>query len=625
MPARKPKKRTGKAVPATRQHEIVRSYLKSLRDDPKDKKAADTLQAVSREHSVPITNLRSFVEGRNKDLPNLLVNQWAKLLGTDGGITVGRTSPVERDWYSAMLEHEQTRIARFDYYEQIDETHPEASQALHGWSDIVVTGSVGQDSKYAGGFDATYNGTDEAVKELIKESNFVVNHRLLPTEQKLMLVRDIAKYGETFEQVGVGYSDGVPGIQRLVQMPVKTMWVNTLPDGTIDPSLAYLQRKVGLPDGDPVATFPAWKIVHFKNQESRSNPYGVSVFRPLLLKWIQLEAMEAGMIIRRLERAPLRYKHTLDVGHLSNSDQIKQAKREAMEELTRRPTVDARNNFRNQRINMPPEQDWFVTKRDKDSPADVSVLEGDGNIGEITDFQHFWRVWVSGLGPPAAHLGYLDEVQRSVVSDLHIVWARKGRRMQMKFVAGLHHLHWVHMILRGYDPRTIDYTIWPPSLGTRDELMKAQVVLAYSNVVKNLAAAFGTTGQQPSIEWFLQYVMGFDQDALEALDMTDVVQQAKAGAGDTSQNPNPREDRDRNAQILDATKAGSFADQNSVQTARYLGFMMQERAVALKRPEMLSPEDRQILIPPHPLTDREIGALVRVSRPGGMRELKRVR
>lgn len=577
---------------------IVRGFLNALSDEPKDKKRPDTIQCVEREYGIPVADLRRFREGDDSAIAPMLTKQWARALGSDGSITVGRLSPIDRDWYNDVLEHENHRVGRFDHYETIDDTRPEAAQALDAWADIVVTGSMGETTRWSGGFEPTYIGRDNTTaakaKSVLKQANGRINRSVLPEDQKLMLVRDICKYGEDFAQIGLERNTLQQRweISRLVSMPVRTMWINTDVAGMIDLSKAYVQKKAftGAVIGGP---WPAWKMVHFRNQRSRQNPYGTSIFHSNLRTWIQMESLEAGLIIRRLERAPMRYKHTLDVGHLSSSEQIEAAKKEAMEKNTRVPTVDNDGKFRRQRIATPVEKDWYVAKRDKESPANVEILEGDGSIGEITDFLHFWRKWLSGLGPPAPHLGYVDEVMRSVLTDLHIVWARKGRRMQLKFIQGLHHMFQLELLLNGIDPRRVPYVIYPPSLGTRDELIRAQVQLAYSNTVKNLAAAFATTGRAPTPEWWFKYILGLDDDAIDELELRPIVATVKGkGINNTGQNPNPRESEEF------AQAASIAADPGLHNDIEQIKMLIQERAIERRKDRYLNAENAALIKTP---------------------------
>ena len=555
---------------------MVRSYLTNLRDDPEDRKGR-TLQRVARENEIPIAALREFRDGKNEALAPMVVNTWAKILGTDGDLAgmFSDISPISRDWYQqTLLAADGSRLDRYEHYEIIDRTRPEAASALDAWADIVCTGSVGETGHRAGDFEPEVKGGTRA-QTMMREIADHINGNILPDDQRLMLIRDMAKHGDDFDQIGLGKIGGRTTIVNLRSMPVKTMWVKPQPDGSVDPRDAYVQLLPG--QREPVATWPAWKIVQFSNRKSRSSHYGTSIFESCMRSYIQLEAMEAAMIIRRLERAPLRMKHVLDVGHLASEQETKAAKEDYRRANRKVKTVDSNRNLSLQRISMPADEDYLVAKRSKDSPADISPLEGDAHIDKIDDFSHFFNKWLSGLGPPKAHLGYESDTMRSVVTDLHIVFARKGRRMQMHFIKGLNHLYWVELILRGIDPRSLKYSILPPALGTRDELVRAQIQLAHSTTVRNLSSSFAQSGKMPSIPWFLRYVMGLDQDTIEGLDLVDVMQvgQASLGSGEPSRK-----------ESLEMASA-ALANPETFDQATRMRFVLEERAIAKRKPELM--------------------------------------
>src|SRR5947207_589299 len=125
-----------------RQTENVRQYLNSLADNPGDKKAEDTIQAVSREHDVAVMKLRKFRDGDDSALPSIVINTWNKLLGQDGSIVPGSVVNADNQhiFQSDFLAEQQERSGKFDIFDKMDATRPEFSAACSAWSDIMVTG-----------------------------------------------------------------------------------------------------------------------------------------------------------------------------------------------------------------------------------------------------------------------------------------------------------------------------------------------------------------------------------------------------------------------------------------------------------------------------------------------------
>ena len=573
--------------PAAQHAGLVRAHLKTLPDVAGATSGRQrTLQSVAVSHGVSVSKLRSFRDGTNTALDKSLITTWAKLLGADSDIDTG--DPLDRQWLATLLQQDTSRVGRYRTYDVIDETRPEAARALDCWADIVTTGSVGED-RYSGGFEPNYGGELARERKLLNVIAEEINTHLLPPAELHMLVRDMAKFGDQFEQIGLEKREGQMSIGTLVNMPVKTMHYNRQENGSIDPAKAFKQVMPG--KTEPSALFPAWKIVHFCNKFSRGDTYGRSIFYSNLRSHIQIEAMEAGMMIRRLERAPFRLKHVLDLAHCNSQQEQEQAIDKAILRHKKVKTIDGNRNFHQQKISMPADQDLFVPKRTVDSPADIVGIQGDANLDQTGDFDHFWSKWCSGLGPPKAHLGYEMDTMRSTGVELHAVFARMGRRLQMKVIRGLVHLYWVSLILRGFDPRSVPFTIYPPAVGTRDELLRAQVQVAHATTVRYLAQAFAQTGKVPSIPWFLQYVMGLDDEVIDKLQLEDVMLTTKGAldaptnGGNTPQNNSSGGPSDQHAMELASAAMASGDIREEIARTR---FLFNEQAIGLRKPELMS-------------------------------------
>lgn len=221
---------------------------------------------------------------------------------------------------------------------------------------------------------------------------------------------------------------------------------------------------------------------------------------------------------------------------------------------------------------MPAGEDFYVPKKNKESVGDVTAVEGDAHLDEIADFMHFFNKGLAGLGPPKHHLGYEQDTMRSVGTELTMVFARKARWMSSNFIAGLQHLYWIELLLAGRDPRKTKYVIFPPSLGTRDELIRAQIQQAHSTTCKQLADAFSKTGKMPDHAWFLRFIMNMDDEAIAAADLVDVI--AKGGK---QQKPNgPKIGKNE----LDAMLATVLQSEEAAAELRYLRFLLEDRTIA---------------------------------------------
>jgi len=567
------------ASPFDRDVSTLRNYLSGLDHSPGES-GDGTIRYAAKEHHVKVKDLLDFRNGKDAALAKSLVTVWAQLVGTDSAITMGDVAIDPSGWGTSIPNMEHTRLARYDQFDIITGTRPEADSAESVWADMTTTGSMGEDSRYGGAFNPHPISPNASLSSTLNDISYRLNRYIMPDHQKWLLVRDLAHYGSWFEQIGIGPVDGGTHVARIAPMDPREMRV--MPDATPDKTYGRYPRGYY----EPTATWPAWKIVHFANRMSRLDTYGRSIHQSNLRSWVQVEAMEAAMITARLEHAPQRFKHIISTKSATSWDDKQKRIKEYKETNKKVRTVDGDKNYQRQRITPDPGADFIVGRDDKDSPADITTLEGDKNLSNITDFQHFFNKFLAGLGPPKLHLGYEADTMRSVGTELTIVFARKARRMQMAFIQGLNHLYWVELILMGIDPRKAKYMIFPPSLGTRDELVRAQIAQTHAMTVQALAKSFAMTGNMPSINWFLKYVMHFDDESLPSVkdlvpatagtsggSNADNGDGTQSGAGDAKTGPIVSPGEAANMQ------ASLHENPGIANELKYLSFLLDERSI----------------------------------------------
>lgn len=507
--------------------EVVREYILSQSSDTVH--GEESLRQMASENNVTVKSLRNFADGNDSALAKPVVTLWSKLIhGSDvlAGEVVNDLTAMSG---AAVGPGDDLRNARFDQYDLIEETRPEADRALAVWADTVVHGSSGDSDRYGVAFEAQPITPNESFRKVLNGISAHLNTNVLPPDEKHMLVRDVVKNGGDFEQLGLGVGvDGRVHVTELFSMPVRQMRVLKG-----DPTYRY---GLFLPGQTvPDEQFEDWKISYFANKQSRSDDYGRSQFRSCLRTWVQVEALEVSIMTRRLTRSGQSKKWTVDTSKATTEKERLNILKQHRDFRKKQKAVDMSGNLQKQRIAMPEDEDYIVGKTGKDAVGDVENLEGDSMIGEITDFNHFFNKFLTGLGPPKAYLGYEADTQRSVATELAINFARMARRLQMRIIQGLNHLFWVELILRGIDPRSARYMIYAPPLGTRDEQIRAQIQQTHALTVMQLSQAFNKTGKQPSIEWFLRYVMNYDDEAIASMDYMNI----KGGKPDAAKKDDP--------------------------------------------------------------------------------------
>lgn len=496
--------------------ERVRELLKHVDDSP-SAKHENSFNAIAEDYGITTKALKKFRDGDDRAISKQTINVWSQLIGTDTGPYAGNYQSPE-EWFNNLFGKNADRNAKFDQYDIMRKTRGEVDSAASVWADMVCTGAISEENRYCGGFIARMeDSANKKASALLMEIGKHINNYIVPTTTLHQIVHDTVVYGNQYEQLAFAKRGEGTRISKLVPMPIRqTRLVD--PDSA-DKMYGWFTRPS---DTEPSDFFPSWRIAHFANRKSRADEEGVSVFDSSLRVWVQVESSEGGMLTRRLERAPMRYKWTVDTSGCKDLEARHKEVNRHREENRKVRTIDTDAKFQKYKISLTAGEDLYVGKSNKDSPADVDVLDGDPHLGDIADFDHFFNRFLAGLGPPKHHLGYEQDTMRSVGTDLTIVFARKARRIQMQVARTLNHFYWVELLLQGIDPREMDYLIIPPTLGTRDELVRAQVLQAHATTCRYLAEAFALSGSVPTPAWFLRYVMGMDDTAIEALKLLPV-------------------------------------------------------------------------------------------------------
>ncbi len=570
---------------------LVRNHLKVLRDgkdgDGKPLVGPETIRGAAEAMGLPAKAIREFRDGRDAALTKPAVKMWAKLIGADAlGLTgiEGELGQFQKSYFDRMAA-EQSRVARYEQYDIIAATRGEADSASSVWADLVTTGSIGEEARYGGAFEAHPISKNDSLSATLNSIGYRLNKFILPDQKKHQLVKEMAHYGSVFTQVAFDTGeDDKEHVALLHPMDVREMRVlegataarmyGRFPPGYSDPS-------------DPFATWPAYKMVHWAHKKFLGDIYGRSIFESGLRAWVQQEAIESSMITMLLERAPQRLKWIVSTKSAQSWEEKQKRLREFAIDKKKVRTVDSSRNHQSQRITPGSGADVFIGRDDKDAVGDAEILEGQNNFSGVTEIMnHFFSKWLSSLGPPKLQLGYEADTMRSVGTELAIIFGRKARRMQMAFIQGLNHLYWLELILMGIDPRKTKYLIFPPSLGTRDELVRAQIVNTHAMTVAALSKAFVPSGKMPSIQWMLKHVMYFDDDALPGV--ADLVDATPANAkGDTEgdevdpqaarggPNAGPAINKGEQAEMV--TKL--MENERVAGEIRYLHFLLDERAI----------------------------------------------
>jgi len=234
----------------------------------------------------------------------------------------------------------------------------------------------------------------------------IINEIIERTKVKEMIwdtARAMAKMGDDFDE-NVVNDKGL--IVRLKNLEPYTMFKNVDEYGRVKEK-PYVQKDEMT--GVTVAEFEPWQIIHWKNGGMKKM-YGESVMKSIRRVYKQLQLMEDGMVISRLTRSQLRYKILVDVEGMDKEereDYIKKVKNEFKKKRLINPLTGKLETAQNP---LTAEEDFYVGVT-KESKADVGVLQGATNLGNIRDVEHFQTKLFAGLKVPKAFVGLEKDVK----------------------------------------------------------------------------------------------------------------------------------------------------------------------------------------------------------------------
>lgn len=580
--------------------ENVREYLIEL---DKSVRPTHSIEALANSQNLDPKALRKFKDGDEAALPISTVTLMASVLGRDGDLIGAYFDPElnklvdSGDRLIQAMIRKNSDDAKIRYIDRMERDRPEVRSAMDAWADMAIGGAVGVSVDEIPLFEPKVVSTTDRARRMQATLNGLheqVSTRLLPWESKWMISRGMAQYGREWGEISLKQNSiGSFEVDEIVPRHVRTMRVNRQADGDLDFNEYYEQFDPGT--GNAYTTFPFWKILHFKRSARWCQDEGEGVVEGVITTNIKMSALENAMLIRRVENSARERVFKHDISGLDEAG--KKTYIESQKKGNKRlKTIDRNGQTDVLQIAQPTGTDHHIPVSG-DSKNAVEVLPSDPNIDKIDDFKHFHATFRAGLGPPNAHLNYEGDTMRSVITDLHIVFARKVRRLQMNYIAEEKKLYDIMLILRGIDPRSQPYLILPPTLGTRDELIQAQIASTYAAVIRNLATAFSFTGKVPTIEWFLRTFMGLTDEQFETLELapvvapikTDVDEPDKIGKGNNSK-PNEvitgddlRTGEQMRSAMFYASRAGESWTANGNECVRGLKFLLAERAIQRNR------------------------------------------
>jgi hypothetical protein len=318
--------------------------------------------------------------------------------------------------------------------------------------------------------------------------------------------RNMAKMGDDFDEVVV---DEDRWVDRL--KPLEPATINREQDEYgLDAEKPYTQKDES--GTTKVAEFERWQIIHWKNG-GQKKPYGESVMKPIRRVYKQLQMMEDGMVIGRLTRSHLRYKILVDVDGLDREERkqyVEDVKKEFKKKRMINPVTGMLETTQNP---LSSEEDFFLGVT-KESKADVDVLQGATNLGNIRDVEYFQTKLFAGLKVPKAFVGLEKDVKaKATIVEEDIQFARTVGRIRKALRMGLTQIIDYQLILRDVIPTKGLYEISFEPISMVDEMRKWTMEKLKAEVAKIYRVDMQILGD----EFILRTFLGLPDEEIAAV------------------------------------------------------------------------------------------------------------
>lgn len=231
--------------------------------------------------------------------------------------------------------------------------------------------------------------------------------------------------------------------------------------------------------GKVIAKFPFWKLSLVRLDPDNYDDFG-SLGRPYLdasrPAWRKLMMTDEDLVIRRNQRAPLRFSHELE----GATDTELKEYQDKNEERIRAGDIST---------------DFYSNKK-----GGVTALQGDANLDQIADVAYLLDTFFAGAPAPKGLFGYADELNRDILEDLKRDYYDEIDSLQDMQAEAYTEGFRLDLMLRGINPDAWDYTIKFAERRTETPNQAADRGLKYQAMGASMETVFRTAGLDPAKE-----------------------------------------------------------------------------------------------------------------------------
>lgn len=244
--------------------------------------------------------------------------------------------------------------------------------------------------------DIVKDGFEIFIKDGPKKAQRIADDLIKRLNLNLLLydfVRRTFLDGESFLEIGINSNREIIAVKRHETL---NMRVNAGEDFVIhDPSKAYWYsvNSTDINPSNESVFFADWQMLHPKWIPDRKGVYGLPLFYSSRGFYQRAHDGEDDIYVRRRSRAGIKYLHVIEDGTPSDIDTYKEKNKEALENP------------------LAAQADFFTAKK-----GSIQVVEGDNNIGEMSDIMHNIESLLIASPVPSGLIGYGKDYNRDTLT-----------------------------------------------------------------------------------------------------------------------------------------------------------------------------------------------------------------
>jgi len=433
------------------------------------------------------------------------------------------------DIIADYLRLEQDLTSRFVDYEGMDE-YPETSAVLNIYADDATQPDTPTNKR------VWVTSKDKDVEMILMD----LLHRTLRIEEELWsLCRSLCKYGNDYEEIIVA-EDGVIGLNHLPAHTVRRVEgvrgelygfvqdfqgrsgytprefqaliaqrnMGASQTGNMMPGQGFGPPITG--DLDDAVAFENWQVAHFRMRlKQRKALYGYSVLEPARWIWKRLMLLEDSALIYRLQRAAERYIYYVNTGDNPPNEAFRLVNMVRHQHKKKKFINPTTNEIDLKYTLIAPQDDLFIPAPGGDPSTRVEIL-GSPNWQRMEDLEYFMRKMFSAMLVPRAYLSQEEGINRAVLSQEDVRFARTIMRVQRELKLGLEHICRVHLAALGIPAHMVEFEVHFTVPSSIFELAQIEV----KNARADLAAR---TLEHTSLRYVLENIYGLSDEDIEVV------------------------------------------------------------------------------------------------------------